>query len=91
MTRDGKVKFEFDHIMKVPAFLIKKRELGDNRRHLITYDEIMLERDVFRVEFCMKSDVDPSTIRYNLILNEWTAGFVDITLNFTNPEVLSIG
>lgn len=25
MTRDGKMKFEFDHIMKVPEFLMKKR------------------------------------------------------------------
>ena len=91
MSRDGKMKFEFDHVMKVPDFLIKKRELGDNRRHLIALNELEVTRDLLELTFIMKSDVDPKEIGYNIILNEWTASHIDIKLNFTNPELLSIG
>ena len=39
----------------------------------------------------MKSDVDPSLIGYNLILNEWTASHLDVKLNITTPLLISIG
>ena len=58
---------------------------------MVAYDELDLTRDILELDFIMKSDVDPSTIGYNIILHEWTASYIDIELNFTNPLVLSIG
>jgi hypothetical protein len=85
MSRDGNLRFEFDHIMRVPNFVTKKRQLGDTRRDLIALDEFDVTRDMFELTFIMKSDVDPETIGYNLIINEWTPSHLDIKLNFTNP------
>ena len=43
------------------------------------------------VEFFLKSDIKVSDIEYWLEIKNWTAEAFDITINFTNPMIISQG
>jgi hypothetical protein len=61
------------------------------RRTLVAVDEIDINRDVMFVEFFLKSDIKVSDIEYWLEIKNWTAEAFDITINFTNPMIISQG
>ena len=96
MSRDGKLKIGFDHIMKVPDFVQNGQRRRLNMTHhmgrkLIALNELDVTRDLLELNFIMKSDVDPNDIGYSIILNEWTPSTFDVSVNITTPLLISKG
>ena len=64
---------------------------GSNRK-LVSLDEIDITRDVMDFEFFLKSDmVDSEDIKYFLKMKNWTENSFDISINFTDPMIISQG
>jgi hypothetical protein len=67
MSRDGKLALNFDHVMKVPDFILNKEKRQLNITHhmgrkLIALNELDVTRDLLKLDFIMKSDVNPEDI-----------------------------
>jgi hypothetical protein len=59
-------------------------------RRLSSLDSIDLN-NFLSINFVMKSDVDPESIGFFLILEEWTENGFSFRMNFTEPLLVSKG
>ena len=61
------------------------------KRKLVALDEIDITRDVMDVEFFLKSDMETEDIKYFLNIKNWTESSFEISINFTDPMIISQG
>ena len=62
-----------------------------SKRKLVALEEIDITRDVMGVEFFLKSDMETEDIKYFLEIKNWTATSFDVSINFTDPMIISQG
>ena len=94
MSRDGGLDFPFDQDMIVPDFTDGTNSTkNDNstRRALVAMKQIDVQRDLLDIKFIIKSDVDPKDIKYYLSIKHWTPRSLAISINFTDPTMISKG
>ena len=81
ITRNGLMTIKFNQKLIVPSFITKRK--------LISVDQLDVTRDVLDLKFIVKSDIDPTTIKYYLHMREWTENHLKIFINFTDPFQIS--
>ena len=88
ITRDGKIKMQFNQDLLVPDFDSKRRMLPG--RNLAALEEIDVYRDLLDVKFESQGE-NSNYIAYTLDLTKWDERGIEIFINFTSPLNVSNG
>jgi len=91
MSRDGKIKVEFNQELKVPGFIKEAEDSGDKGRILLALSEIDVGRDIMDVQFISRNDDDRHDKSYYLELTEWSGKNLEVFVNFSDPLLVSTG
>ena len=57
----------------------------------MSLNELNVTRDVLDFKYRLKSDVDAKKIQFDIVIKNWTADGMVLWLNFTEPELVSVG
>ena len=75
--------------MEVPDFIAQDQKSG--KRRLVELNQLDVSRDLFELQFVLKSELEPEDIKYYLEIDKWTPKEVRILVNFTDPAMVSKG
>ena len=53
--------------------------------------DLKVNRDLFNVNLVMKSDVDITNLTYYLKVDSWTPSKLEVSVNFSDPMLISQG
>lgn len=56
---------------------------------LIPLSKMKVTRDLLSFKFVLKSDIDPASIKYNVVFKSWTSNSFELFVNFTDPLQIS--
>ena len=99
ISEDGKLFIKANTPMVVPGFLevSRRRALegsSDSSQGSgggVPLERLDVARDIMTVEFLVRSDKNPSDLKYYLGIEEWSEEGIRLYLNFTNPLEVSQG
>lgn len=89
MTPDGRIPLAIDPPCTVP---FASQSDGSQARRLLELNELDVTRDVLEFKYRLNDgDQEPSNVKFDLLITEWTETSMNLKLDFEDPTAASTG